>query len=318
MVSRHNIARASRSCGAELSNAPARRSLAKRLGSSPSPSGAPYSISSSQRICRPGASPRAASRSATAMLLATSRRSRWASGGNRGSRSLSSTSRASANKDGPVGKSRTGRRSVRIEKHQNFELTFCRPPSGQREIEIAFPSDQIAVALLQRDDGPAYACQHLPEEDALSVYRPARFPFVTTIEGCAVGDSSGLAIEPREAPTLAAKPTDVFVRVAPAGELPIQNAGQIGAVEHVVAGAIIVMAEHRLNRRRKMRLDPTDAPFEDRPRYGMFVEIGTEPGNLLRWSNVFVCGQEGEIGARRADRVDTREFSAEVLSNRRK
>src|SRR5215472_2358438 len=304
MVSRHNIARASRSCGAELSNAPARRSLAKRLGSSPSPSGAPYSISSSQRICRPGSSPRAASRSAIAMLLATSRRSRWASGGNRGSRSLSSTSRASANKDGPVGKSRTGRRSVRIEKHQNFELTFCRPPSGQREIEIAFPSDQIAVALLQCDNGPADARQHLPEEDALPVDPPARLMLVTTIEGRTVGDPSGLAIEPREAPAFAAKPSDIFVRIAPAGKLPIENPGQFGTVEHIVAGAVIVMTEHRLNRRRDMRLEPTDAPFEDRPRHRMPIEIGSESCDLLRWPDLLVGRQEGEIGARRVDRVD--------------
>src|SRR5215831_5555592 len=62
-----------------------------------------------------------------------------------------------------------------------------------------------------------------------------------------------------------------------------------------------------------MRLEPADAPFEDRPWYGMPIEIRSESCDLLRWSGLLVGRQEGEIGARRTDRMDAGKFSAEAL-----
>src|SRR5262249_22610188 len=154
-----------------------------------------------------------------------------------------------------------------------------------------------------------------PKEDALRVNCATRLMLVAVVEVCAVGDPASFAIKPRKAPTLTAEPADVFVRVAPAGKLPVENPDQIGAVEHVIAGAVIVMTEDRLDRRWNVGLEPTDAPFEDRPRDRMPVEIGAELGELLGRPDLLARGQKGKIGAGRTDRVDAREFSAQPLGN---
>src|SRR5262245_15559655 len=190
------------------------------------------------------------------MLLATRRASRRDSGGNRGSRSLSSTSRARASRSGPVGKSRIGGCSMRIEQHQNFELAFGSAAAGQRQVEISLSPDHVSVALLQCNNRPPDTCQHLPEEDAVRIYRTSGLVFVAAVERAATGDPPGFTVEPRKTPALGAEPADILVRVTPAGELPIENSSEPGAVEHVIAGAEIAVAQHRVDRRQKVRFEP--------------------------------------------------------------
>src|SRR5215469_1464418 len=304
MVSRHNIWRAWCSRGSEASKAPTRKSRAKRASD---PGFAvpvsPYSFCASPSISCAGSSPASASRSAIAMLLATSRASKWASCGSSGSRSCNSTSRARASTAGPVGRSRIGGYSGTVQQHEDLQFAFGRTPSGEREIEIAFARYHIAVALLQRDHRPANARQQLPEKDPPRVDRSPRLALVSAVEGTALGDAAGFTVEPRKAPAFGAKPADILVRIPPTGKFPIKNAGQGGAVQHVVAGAKVVMAKHRVGRRRHMRLEPADAPFEHRPRRRMAVEIGAKGGHLLCRTDLFVRSKKCEIGTRRADRV---------------
>src|SRR5262249_26869200 len=110
--------------------------------------------------------------------------------------------------------------------------------------EVALTVNHIAIALLERDYRPAHACQYFPEENPQPVDGMPGFTFVTVIKRGAGGDASGFPVEPRKAPAFAAKPADVFVRITPAGKFPIENPGQGGAIQHVVAGAEIMVAEH--------------------------------------------------------------------------
>jgi hypothetical protein len=191
-----------------------------------------------------------------------------------------------------------------VEQHQDLQLALGGASSGQREIEISFARDHIAIALLQGDHCPPHARQHLPEKDALGVDRPPRLTLVAAIEGRAVSDAASLPVEPCEAPTFATKPADILMRIAPAGKFPIENPGQGGAIEHVIPRAEIMVTEHRLDRRGGVRLKPADAPFEHWPRRRMIFEIGAKSGDLVRWATLFIGSQECEIGARWMDRVD--------------
>src|SRR3546814_21087382 len=74
---------------------------------------------------------------------------------------------------------------------------------------------------------------------------------VAAIEMDTVGDAAGLLLAGTEAPALGAEPADVLVRIAPAGEFPIEDRRQAGFVDHVVAGAEVVMRQYDLTRRRR-------------------------------------------------------------------
>ena len=54
--------------------------------------------------------------------------------------------------------------------------------------------------------------------------------------------------------------------IAPTGEFPIEDPGQLGSVEQIITGAEIVMAQHRLGRRRGVGFEPANTPFQHRPR----------------------------------------------------
>src|SRR6516225_836183 len=138
----------------------------------------------------------------------------------------------------------------------------------------------MAVALLEGNYRPPHARQDFPKADSLLVDRHAGFALIAAVERGEVGNPTALPVGPRKAPTLAAKPADILVRIAPAGEFPIEDHGQHGTVQQVIAGAEIVMAEHRPGRRRDVRLEPAHTPFDHRPRCGMTVEIVTKPGDL--------------------------------------
>src|SRR5439155_25983544 len=125
-------------------------------------------------------------------------------------------------------------------------------------------------------------------------------------------DAAGFAVEPGEAPALAAEPADILFRVAPAGEFPIENAGQPGSIHHVVAGAEIAVAQHRRERRRDMGFEPADRRFEHRPRLWVMVEIGAEAGNLRLGTALVRRWQKVEIRARRPDRLDPRQLPTEL------
>ena len=172
---------------------------------------------------------------------------------------------------------------VRIEQHQHFEFALGGAPAdqcadrGSRSPPIMYRSLCCNAMIAQR----TFASTSQKSTRSGSSRRPRR-AFVATIERGAVGDAAGLAVEPGKTPALAAEPADILVRIAPAGELPIEDAGQLGAVQHVVAGAEIAVAQHRVSGSRQMGFEPANAPFEHRARLGMTVEIGAEAGDLLR------------------------------------
>src|SRR5271168_4591659 len=151
-----------------------------------------------------------------------------------------------------------------VEQHQNLQLAFAGAPPGQGEIEAAFAAQHVAVALLQGNHRPAHAGNHLPETDPQWVDDDAALALVAPIERGSVGDPAGFAVEPGKPPALAAEPADILVRVAPAGKFPVEDPGQAGAIEQIIAGAEIVVAQHRWDYRRDVRFEPTDAPFQRR------------------------------------------------------
>src|SRR5437879_2414796 len=106
-----------------------------------------------------------------------------------------------------------GRRSVVIEQHQQLQLAFAGAPADDRGAEVARPADQVPIALLQRDDRPADIREDLPEPDAIGIEPAAGGAFVSGIERRALGDAAGLAVEPGEAPALAAEPADILVGI---------------------------------------------------------------------------------------------------------
>src|SRR5207248_4242627 len=175
------------------------------------------------------------------------------------------------------------------------------------------PADQVAIALLQRDDRPAEISENLPIPDAFGIGAAARSSLIAGIEWRARGDAARLAIEPGEAPTLAAEPADILVGVAPAGEFPIEDASQRGALQQVISGAEIAVAQHRAKRRRDVGFEPARRPFEDRPRVRVQVEIGAEAGDLRRRTVLLPSIEEGEVGPRRPDRLKARQLLAEAI-----
>ena len=129
---------------------------------------------------------------------------------------------------------------------------------------VAGAADQIAVALLQGDHRPAHIREDFPEEHPLGIEPAARGGLIGVVEWRAVGDAAGFAVEPGKAPALAAEPADILVRIAPAGELPIEDAGELWPIQHVVAGAEIAVAQHRRQRLRQMRFDERAVPADHR------------------------------------------------------
>src|SRR5271170_1100562 len=204
-----------------------------------------------------------------------------------------------------------------VEQHQDLQLAFAGAPPGQGEIEAAFAVQHVAVALLQGNHRPAHAGQHLPEMDPQPVDDRAALVLIAAVEWGAVGDAAGFAVEPGKAPALGAEPADILVRVAPAGKFPVEDAGQPGAIEQIISGAEIVVAQHGGDGRGHMRLEPADAPLEHRTGRRMAVEIGAKPGNLLRRPTALIGRQKAEIGPRRPDCVYPGDLLPEPLGDRR-
>src|SRR5579862_1767826 len=261
---------------------------------------------------RAGALAAAASRSAIAIAVARSRTSRSRSAGTSGSNSRSSHSRPSASSAMPLGRSRMaakfGGRAARIEQHQQLQLTFGGAAADDCGREIARPADQMPVALLQGNDPPAHICKHLPEKYPRRIELAAGGALVAGVERRARRDAAGLAVEPGEAPALAAEPADVLVGIAPTGEFPIEDRGQLGPIEQVIAGTEIAMAQHRGQRRRPVGFQPAYCPFEDRPRGGMRVQIAVEARDVLLGAN---RRQKSEIRTGRPDGLETRQLMPE-------
>src|SRR5882672_8359344 len=147
------------------------------------------------------------------------------------------------------------RSAFRIQQHQQFEFALGRAAADKGEAEALLAADPVAVALLQGDDRPADIGEDFPEPYPLRVEPPPRLGLIAPVKINTIGNAADLAVEPGEAPTLAAQPTDILIGVAPTGEFPVEDAGQFGAIQHVIAGAEIAMAQHRLaDRPRNMRL----------------------------------------------------------------
>src|SRR6185312_11259380 len=151
--------------------------------------------------------------------------------------------RAPSDRDRSAGRASAGPR-IRVEEPQQLELAFGGPPPGDRARQALLAAEDIAVALLQGDHGPADIGDDLPEAQPLRVDPPARLRLVAAVKVPAVRDPAGLAVEPGEAPAFAAEPGEVLVLVAPAGKLPVEDAGELRAVDEVVAGAEIAVAQH--------------------------------------------------------------------------
>src|SRR3546814_15153218 len=93
------------------------------------------------------------------------------------------------------------------------------------------------------------------------------FPYTTLFRSLRVGI----------APAGGAEPSDVAHRVAPVSELPVQNAGQPLPVDHVVAGAEILVQQHRPLRQRGVQLAPAQPPLQSQEAAAE-VEIGRASG----------------------------------------
>src|SRR3546814_5438955 len=77
-------------------------------------------------------------------------------------------------------------------------------------------------------------------------------------------------------PAGGAEPSDVAHRVAPVSELPVQNAGQPLPVDHVVAGAEILVQQHRPLRQRGVQLAPAQPPLQSQEAAAEVVEIAAD------------------------------------------
>src|SRR5947207_13313313 len=93
-----------------------------------------------------------------------------------------------------------GPRSDGVEQHQQLQLGLAGASANDRGAEIARPTQQVAVALLQRDDRPADIRENFPEPDAIGIEPAARGALVTSVESRALGDAAGLAVEPGKPP----------------------------------------------------------------------------------------------------------------------
>ena len=140
---------------------------------------------------------------------------------------------------------------------------------------------------------------------------------VAGVERGAVGDSAGLQPVRAETPAPGAEPGDVLHRVRPAGEFPVEDAGQAPVLHHVVAGAEIVMAQHDLAGRDRVRLQPAQAPFDGRVRHRLGIQKSPVERDAIRRRVVRRSAEEVGRFGRRDDRVKPREFAAQPFGERR-
>src|SRR5689334_2830872 len=84
-----------------------------------------------------------------------------------------------------------------------------------------------------------------------------------------------------EAPALREKPSDVLVRIAEAGEFPIEHSRKTAVVDEIIAGAVIAMDEGGLLASGRIAFAPAQAPFEHRIRLREGIEIAAITRDVL-------------------------------------
>src|SRR5579863_9584754 len=120
----------------------------------------------------------------------------------------------------------------------------------------------MTIHLLERDHGPTQMGHDFPVMYRVRIDPPARCGLVSPIEILPRRNATGLQRVSAVAPAFGAEPADVGHGLAPAGELPIEDAGQAGLVHHVVAAAEVLVDEDYFAGERSLALDPAQAPFE--------------------------------------------------------
>ena len=170
---------------------------------------------------------------------------------------------------------------------------------------------------MKRDRRPADMGHYLVEMDFSGVDPAPALRLVAGVERGPVGDAAGLQRIGAEAPASGAEPGDILHRVGPAGELPVEDARQAAVLHHVVAGAEIVVAEDDLAGLHGMRLQPAQAPFDDRVRHRLGIEEAAVERDARRRRVRRRRAEEGERVVGRRDSVQPRELAAEPFGERR-
>jgi hypothetical protein len=114
----------------------------------------------------------------------------------------------------------------------------------------------MALALLERDDRPADMRHDLPIPERRGIDGAARAGFVFPKKIFGIRDAPDHILMLPEAPAFGENPTDVFERVAPCDELPVEHAGNRPLVDEIVTGAVITVYESRLLPGRRIALAP--------------------------------------------------------------
>src|SRR3954470_13185969 len=132
------------------------------------------------------------------------------------------TSRSAA----PNGLSRMGGPpAFRAGSPQDGEFEFGRDAARQGQFERRLQAGQMAVPLLEGDHSPAQMGDGLPVADRLVVDLDTALGLVPPVKRPARRDAARPQLRLPEAPALGAKPADVRHRIAPPGELPVENGG---------------------------------------------------------------------------------------------
>src|SRR5687767_2098126 len=120
----------------------------------------------------------------------------------------------------------------------------------------------MALALLQRDHGPANVRHDLPVPQRRPIHGATGAPAIFIQKVRSVGDAADGIAMPPEAPAFGKEPADVLQRIAPRDEFPVEHARERAFVHQVITRAVIAVYESGLFASWRVSRAPAQAPLQ--------------------------------------------------------
>src|SRR4029434_1517211 len=175
------------------------------------------------------------------------------------------------------------------------ELELADDMTGQRQLERAFDTREMALNLWQHNHCPPEVPHDLPVVEVAPGHPPARSLFIRRNEIFQACNAADLEIGPREAPVADTSPADVLQRIAVGRKFPIEHASETTVMDKVVAGTIVAMDERGLLMLGHVELAPPQSPFEHRVGTVERVQVRAVSSDIVARQR---SRQEAKIGMR--------------------
>ena len=180
------------------------------------------------------------------------------------------------------------------------------------QLQRGLLAGQMALGLHQGDHRPAHDAHHFPVGQQRQIHGLARNGRVAAGQGRRAANAADFMFPGAEAPAAGAQPAQVFHRVAPAGELPVEHGRQMLVLDHVIAGAKIAVGQRRFGAGRGVEFQPAQGPFEGRLGAADGVDQAPVFGHPGLRRRAVGQGQKVEGRDRRPHRVQLGQLAAQL------